>query len=463
MSLTKFLSERKEICKRLIAKLDEKYQYASILGVDNQGINIRTDKYNTSILDSSECERGFVVKVYDGKGYLEYSFNDLNSESIDEIASKICNFEIKEDKRVEAKMLEDNPMVKEFSRNDEKSMTIEDILSKLSQAKEECLTKDEHIINAVAMYDGFTVTKMFITKNRDLEQQYHWCNSYLVVASRKDNNIKSARSVAGNVNTKDAIDEILTKVDETCDLSIALLDALPIVPGEYDVITDPSITGLIAHEAFGHGVEMDMIVKNRAKSKDYMNEYVASSIVSMHDGAAAGLSVASYFFDDDGILAHDTEIIRDGVLITGMSDALSAMQLGTIPTGNGRRENFTHKAYTRMTNTFFVPGTDKLEDMIASIDYGFYLCETSNGMEDPKNWQIQCVCEYAKEIKNGKFTGRIFSPVILSGYVLDLLKSITMVSDAFKLEGSGFCGKGYKEWVRVSDGGPHLKARVKLG
>lgn len=463
MSLTKFLSERKEYCKKLISKLDEKYQYASILGVDSQGINIRTDKYNTSILDSSECERGFVVKVYDGKGYLEYSFNDLNSENIDDIASKICNFEIKEDKRVEAKILEDNPMVKEFSRNDEKPMTIEDILSKLSQAKEECLTKDEHIINAVAMYDGFTVTKMFITKNRDLEQQYHWCNSYLVVASRKDNNIKSARSVAGNVNTKDALDEILTKVDETCDLSIALLDALPIVPGEYDVITDPSITGLIAHEAFGHGVEMDMIVKNRAKSKDYMNEYVASSIVSMHDGAAAGLSVASYFFDDDGILAHDTEIIRDGVLITGMSDALSAMQLGTIPTGNGRRENFTHKAYTRMTNTFFVPGTDKLEDMIASIDYGFYLCETSNGMEDPKNWQIQCVCEYAKEIKNGKFTGRIFSPVILSGYVLDLLKSITMVSDAFKLEGSGFCGKGYKEWVRVSDGGPHLKARVKLG
>lgn len=463
MSLTTFLSERKENCKRLIAKLDEKYQYASILGVDSQGINIRTDKYNTSILDSSECERGFVVKVYDGKGYLEYSFNDLNSENIDEIASKICNFEIKEDKRVKTKMLEDNPMVKEFSRNDEKPMAIEDILSKLSQAKEECLTKDEHIINAVAMCDGFTVTQMFITKNRDLEQQYHWCNSYLIVASRKDNNIKSARSVAGNVNTKDAIDEILTKVDDTCNLSIALLDALPIVPGEYDVITDPSITGLIAHEAFGHGVEMDMIVKNRAKSKDYMNEYVASSIVSMHDGAAAGLSVASYFFDDDGILAHDTEIIRDGVLITGMSDALSAMQLGTIPTGNGRRENFMHKAYTRMTNTFFVPGTDKLEDMIASIDYGFYLCDTSNGMEDPKNWQIQCVCEYAKEIKNGKFTGRIFSPVILSGYVLDLLKSITMVSDAFKLEGSGFCGKGYKEWVRVSDGGPHLKARVKLG
>ena len=84
-------------------------------------------------------------------------------------------------------------------------------------------------------------------------------------------------------------------------------------------------------------------------------------------------------------------------------------------------------------------------------------------MEDPKNWQIQCVCEYAREIKDGKFTGRLFSPIVLSGYVLDVLKSITMVSDQFELFGAGYCGKGHKEWVRVSDGGPHLKARVKLG
>lgn len=463
MGSTTFLRTRKEYCKKLIAKLNDKYSYASILGVDSQGFNIRLDKFNTSISDSDECERGFVVKVYDGKGYLEYSFNDLNADNIDEIAEKICNFEIKENKRVEAKMLEDEPMVKEFSRNDEKPMTIEEIISSLSKVKDECLARDEHIINAAAIYDGFTITKMFITKNKDLEQQYHWCNSYINVVSRRESTIKAARYVAGSVNTKDAVEELTSKIAETCDLSIALLDSLQIIPGEYDVITDPSITGLIAHEAFGHGVELDMVVKNRAKSKDYMNEYVASSIVSMHDGALAGLSVASYFFDDDGVLAHDTEIIRDGVLVAGMSDALSAMQLNQEPTGNGRRQSFTHKAYTRMTNTFFVPGTDKVEDMIKSIDYGFYLCDTNNGMEDPKNWQIQCVCEYAREIKDGKFTGRIFSPVILSGYVLDLLKSITMVSDAFKLEGSGFCGKGYKEWVRVSDGGPHLKARVKLG
>ena len=183
----------------------------------------------------------------------------------------------------------------------------------------------------------------------------------------------------------------------------------------------------------------------------------------MKDGAASGLSVASYFFDDDGVLAGDTQIIKDGILLTGISDLASAVQLGTKPTGNGRRESTRRKTYTRMTNTFFEKGKDKLADMIASVKHGYMIFETNNGMEDPKNWAIQCVAEYGIEIVDGKLTDHYVSPVVMSGYVPDLLKSISMISDDFTIEGAGYCGKGYKEWVRVSDGGPALKAKVKLG
>ena len=115
-----------------------------------------------------------------------------------------------------------------------------------------------------------------------------------------------------------------------------------------------------------------------------------------------------------------------------------------------------------MTNTFFCPGTDKLEDMIASISHGYMLFETNNGMEDPKNWQIQCTAEYGIEIVDGKLIDNYVSPVVMSGSVPELLGSISMVSDTFEIIGAGGCGKGYKEWVRVSDGGPALKVRVKL-
>ena len=87
----------------------------------------------------------------------------------------------------------------------------------------------------------------------------------------------------------------------------------------------------------------------------------------------------------------------------------------------------------------------------------------SSGMEDPKNWGIQCMVTTAREVRNGKLTGKLFSPIVLTGYVPDLLKSVTMMSRTPELSGSGMCGKGYKEWVKVSDGGPYMKARIRLG
>ena len=173
--------------------------------------------------------------------------------------------------------------------------------------------------------------------------------------------------------------------------------------------------------------------------------------------------MASCAFDDEGILAGDTIEIENGFLRTGICDALSALRLGTKPTGNGKRENFEHKVYTRMTNTFFASGNDSLEDMIASVKHGYLLKGIQSGMEDPKHWGIQCIVERGYEIKDGKLTGKVVSPIIMTGYVPDLLGSVSMVSTGRELFGGGGCGKGYKEMVKVSDGGPYMKAKARLG
>jgi TldD protein len=283
-----------------------------------------------------------------------------------------------------------------------------------------------------------------------------------MVLYREGEKMVSAREGADSNRLGDVLAEMPTKLSALVEKARKLATATPITPGVYDVITDPSISGLIAHEAFGHGVEMDQFVKDRALAKNYVGKYVASPICNMHDGAAATFSAASYFFDDDGVLASDTQIIKDGILVAGISDLVSATELGTAPTGNGRRQSYKRKAYSRMTNTFFAPGKDKLEDMIASVKHGYMLFETNNGMEDPKNWQIQCTAEYGIEIVDGKLTDHYVSPVVMSGSVPELLSSISMVSDSFRVIGAGGCGKGYKEWVRVADGGPALKVKVKL-
>jgi TldD protein len=115
-----------------------------------------------------------------------------------------------------------------------------------------------------------------------------------------------------------------------------------------------------------------------------------------------------------------------------------------------------------MSNTFFEKGQDDPEDIIKSVDNGVYLIKGLSGMEDPKGWGIQVLVLYGKEIKGGRVTDRIFSPLGITGFVPDLLGNISMVGSDFKLD-LGTCGKGYKEYVPVSSGGPHIRTRVRLG
>ena len=412
-----------------------------------------------------EC--GFVVKMSRGDGFFEYSLDDISGD-MKALAQKIRQaFDLQKtlnQQTIQKVHLPDEPLKKSFCReNDFSDFSDDQLLSFCDGLCKDTLAKSKNLLNVTVVLGTLEVSKLFVSIHRELDQNYTWVNGTLMAVYGENDRVVQVREGAYDCKIAPVLKELPNHVDPLLNKAHHLAYAQPITPGVYDCITDPSITGLIAHEAFGHGVEMDQFVKDRALAKSYVGKYVASPICNMHDGADATLSVASYFFDDDGVLAHDTEIIRDGILITGISDLGSAVQLGTEPTGNGRRESTRHKAYTRMTNTFFCRGSDKLEDMIASIDHGYMLFETNNGMEDPKNWAIQCVAEYGIEIVDGKLTDNYVSPVVMSGYVPDLLKSISMISGDFHIEGAGMCGKGYKEWVRVSDGGPALKVKVKLG
>ena len=464
MAFSKFLESRRADAKALVKALRQEFSYVSLLGVDIKATSVRVDRNSSGINPGRDTECGFVLKMSKGSVFYEYSLDDIQGDKEALAAKIIASLPTPELPAIAPVQLTDEPMVRSFSRPHDFEEYSEAQL--LDFCKTQCaalLPKSEHILNASVGLGLLEVSKLFVTENKELDQNYTWVNGSMVAVYRGNDKTVYTHEGSNHNTIGEVLAELPGKADKLLRKAHMLTTAKAIKPGVYDVITAPSITGLIAHEAFGHGVEMDQFVKDRALAKEFVGDYVASPICNMRDGAASTLSAASYFFDDDGVLACDTQIIKDGILVTGISDLASASQLGTAPTGNGRRESTRRKAYSRITNTFFEPGKDKLEDMIASIDHGYMLFETNNGMEDPKNWAIQCVAEYGIEIVDGKLTDNYVSPVVMSGYVPDLLKSITMISDTFEVIGSGSCGKGYKEWVRVSDGGPALKARVKLG
>ena len=467
MIFSEFLESRRADARALVTALQAHFDYVSVLGSDVKARSVSAMKNLTNIASGMDTECGFVVKVAGDGVFYEYSLDDIHGDLNALVAEILKAFRFSKTLKaspIGVRDLSDEPLVRSFSRpSDLDSWTDEQLLDFCRNLRDSVSARSDKLLNvSVGLYTMHT-SKLFISPNRELDQSYAWVNSHISVVYQ-DNDRTVQHGDGENATTVAAVMERLPGVvDEILRVAEKLTTAKPMVPGEYDIVTDTHMTGLIAHEAFGHGVEMDMFVKDRALAKEYVGKYVASPIVNMRDGAGSVESAGSYFFDDEGVLAHDTQIIKDGILVSGISDLSSALELGTAPTGNGRRESSRRKAYARMTNTFIEPGTDKLEDMIASIDHGYFVCECDNGMEDPKNWAIQCVAKYAIEIVDGKLTDNWFAPVIISGYVPDLLKSISMVSEDCVIVGAGMCGKGYKEWVRVSDGGPALKARAKLG
>lgn len=467
--ISDFLVNSKPLVRKLIDKLSESYSFVSVLGSDTKGKSYLVSKTAIEVKDIAFAERGFVVRIHNGMNYSEYSFNEINEDSLDKIVEEIQNKlgKVAKDISVNSYKVIEEETIKKSSFGDIEvdpdEISSVEIINSLTEIKDSALEQSDLVANFQVSYNSYHISKIYMSNKKDLEQAYYLGEAYLFCIARKEENAKRYYKSFSGKKGYEIISElkgIYTKVVDQC---IALLDAKPARPGEYDVICNPDITGLIAHEAFGHGVEMDMFVKNRAKGAEYIGKQVASDISIMHDGSTAADHMASYLFDDEGTLGTDTTVIQNGILKNGISDLLSALKLGTIPTGNGRRQSFERKAYARMTNTFFEGGHDSLEDMIASIKQGYLLEGTYSGMEDPKNWGIQCIALLGREIVDGKLTGNLISPVVMTGYVPDLLKSISMISETMHLGGAGYCGKGYKEWVKVSDGGPYIKAKVRLG
>lgn len=467
------LEREKPALQKLVQALRQTYPYASVLAVDDDSRTWRIGKSGKSITTAGlGGGKGYVVRVFDSIGCVEYSFNAFSESEIPAITKAIAKqiadgqaAAISGISPLHTPIPTDEPAVlhrETFYQIHPRICGDERILQTLHTIREQGMQRDARVLDVIVRASYRSFRKLFLSEQRDLDQTAMWMTASVVVLTSRGEEVKEYYRPYSNLGGAELFDQIQQDIPQIVDAALELLDSRPIPPGEYDCICDPATTGMIVHEAFGHGVEMDMFVKDRALAQQFIGKEVASSLVTMHDGSAVS-EAATAFFDDEGNLTGDTIVIDHGILRTGMCDALSAARLGVRPTGNGRRESYERKAYTRMTNTYFEGGTSTPEEMIASIKYGFLLENPSSGMEDPKNWGIQCMVTIAREIRDGKLTGTIYSPIVLTGYVPDLLKSVTMMSKTSVLCGSGYCGKGYKEWVKVSDGGPYMKARIRLG
>lgn len=258
--------------------------------------------------------------------------------------------------------------------------------------------------------------------------------------------------------TPDALHE---KIDTLYEKLMAKKEGVFSEAGVCDCIIDSSIAGMIAHEAVGHTVEADLVLAGSVAATN-LGKQVASDKITIVDFAhtAFGKEVPlPVYVDDEGTPCEDAILIKDGILTGYMNNKESAVHFDMKPCGNARAHAYDDEPLIRMRNTAILPGSDKLEDMIASIDNGYYLTRTQNGQADTTG-EFMFGITMGYEIKNGKL-GRAIRDTTISGVAFETLKTVDMLSDEIGWACSGYCGK--KQAMAVSDGGPAVKCKINIG
>lgn len=233
--------------------------------------------------------------------------------------------------------------------------------------------------------------------------------------------------------------------------------------GTWDCILSPEFTSMLAHEAVGHTCEADAVVLKGSVAAEYMGKQVASPLVSLTDFAYTAYGQnrpIPLHIDDEGIACKDAPIIKNGILVGCMNNRETALRLCMEPTGNARASEYYDEPIIRMRNTCFLPGTSKLEDMIASIDKGYYLTRSGGGNGSLKG-EFNMMVSEGYEIIHGKL-GRPIMDTICAGLAWDALKTVDMVSSNFENDKNcGICGK--KQFIPTSQGGPEMKLKLNIG
>lgn len=279
------------------------------------------------------------------------------------------------------------------------------------------------------------------------------------VVVEKDNRMESGNFILGGRYDYGRFfleDNWKSYADQAIDQALINLESVPAPAGEMMVVLGPGWPGILLHEAIGHGLEGDFNRKKTSAFSGLMGQKVASEEVTVVDNGTIKDSRGSLTFDDEGTPSQETVLIENGILKGYMQDRLNARLMKTAPTGNGRRQSFSHAPLPRMTNTYMYGGKHEPEEIISSVKKGLYAANFGGGQVDITSGKFVFTCTEAYKIENGKL-GPCVKGATLIGNGPEILTKVSMVGNNPALDnGVGTCGKDGQS-VPVGVGQPTLK------
>jgi TldD protein len=245
--------------------------------------------------------------------------------------------------------------------------------------------------------------------------------------------------------------------------ALRMLDAEEAPAGTMEVVLAPGDSGILLHEAVGHGLEADFNRKGTSNYTDAIGQLVASELCTVVDDATLLQSRGSINVDDEGNEPASTVLIEKGRLVGYMQDRLSAKHFKTRATGNGRRESFACAPMPRMTNTILMGGAHDPEEILRTVKRGIFAKKFGGGQVDISNGDFVFSLTESYLVEDGKITAPL-KGVNLIGNGPDVLRKVTMLGNDVEVsDGIWTCGKDGQS-VPVGVGCPTVKiAAITVG
>ncbi len=407
--------------------------------------------------NKTKKEQGVIIRLYDGRRW--YISSTTESDKVQQEIDSLAGM------AVFCPNIEDDPVVKKYEINQEVQLRYKDCdvslvpnAWKLAVAEQyaDCLKAcekiprwkvyyvDNHTRKHIVSSKGCDVT--FDTQNCCVAPRYVLMKDEKPFYGRKDIYRMKFEELKGH---EKELEELIRE-----DLAYNE-NAVPVEPGEYTCIFSPAVTGVFAHESFGHKSEADFMVGDENMKREWaIGTRVGAELLNIVD---TGMEEGSGYvpFDDEGTRAKKTYLIRDGILSGRLHSAMTAAALKEELTGNARAVSFQFEPIVRMTATYVEPGKSTKEELIAGVKKGIYISDYNHG-SGMSTFTIAPNKAYM--IRDGHLAEPVKISVI-TGNVMHTLHEIDGLSAEFELcsFALGGCGKMEQFPLRVGMGGPYMR------
>lgn len=456
--MSTLLADAKNVLSDLIARYRSQVDYLAVRLEEAEGTDIllRGDKVET--LSEGISIGGQVRACYKG-GWGFASFNRLSSLA-ERIEEAITAARLVGDEETLLAPVDPIRAICELplTGTDPRHISLAQKKALCSHYAEILRSVDDRIATTSVRY-GDSAQRIILATSEDTMIEQSWIDIEMRFAAtaRNGETVQTGRETTGSRKAYEDLENLDAQVRHAAQRAVDALILPPVKGNTYTVVIDPILTGLFVHEAFGHLSEADMIYENPDLMEVMtLGRRFGCADLQIFDGAAPTGHRGSYYYDDEGVPATTTQLIKDGVLVGRLHSRETAGKLDEAPTGNARCLNYHYPPLVRMTNTWIERGSTPVDALFDGIEEGVYARNWLGGMTNGEMFTF--AAGEAWMIRNGKIAEPV-RDVNLSGNVFSTLADIEAIGDDFHWDESGGCGKGGQNGLSVGCGGPSLRIR----